>query len=105
MPEKGSLSSQRRQAYFKRRRFIEKLEREKSELTFERMTTMAVWELLERSLAETLVLAAQAASVDGYRRARAAWDAYCEIMTRGEQLSLFPREDGPRKPPGWPYTL
>jgi len=83
-------ASRRRQAYWRNRRTVEKLAREGSKLAVDRMSPEALWRVLEMNLLELTRALEDGASPSNYAMARTAWEAYAELMLRGDQLTLFP---------------
>ena len=82
-------NNQRRQAYYRRRRTIQRMEREGPALQLDRMSVAAVVATLEECLHQLLNEMALGASPEHYQMTRTAWDCYSEIISRGEVLRLL----------------
>lgn len=99
MPEEPSearakaLANKRRQTYWRNRRTIDKLQREGSRVEVGRMSIPALWSILEEQLHHLLNELLDGNSPRLYEMSLIAWEAYAELMLRGDQLRLFPTSD------------
>lgn len=87
------LSSKRRQAYWRNRRAVQRMTRLGSPTAVDRMTVTQLWGSLEGELLALLRELQDGSSPRLYAAARGAYDCYAEIMSRGDQLTLFPSEE------------
>lgn len=89
------VAGKRRQVYYRNRRQVEKMARQGSPLAVDRMLVGQLWVVLERDLVQLLRDLEGGSSPSLYGLARSVYDCYAEIMSRGEQLTLFPQVESP----------
>ena len=87
---KAQIKAQaRQQAYWARRRLVQRLDREGTSLAVSRMSGPALTAQLHRSLVDVVGRLAGQSDVEAFAAAQAALACYDELMMRGEQLCLF----------------